>query len=366
MYSTPSLRSCSLTANSSCVRAACMRPLVAVTQSNLNNCLWQTAAHTEGHQTLQVRYMKEGQEVNAEKCMQGLVRTIVEVGPPDHHRKLHGVCADVAMHTVLARKVLGVCIHMLPNCLIHAVKYFRGCPDINKNLHKTEGSGRHLQLSFWKLRCTVPQRLALYTLTLICIWKKNCIWKGLQLHTLKVSPFFWDLVTLVSRSTESLALGQRMRLPSHLMKIVFISVISSTCTPSYFLWDVGKDLAATNATRKGQIVPPASAVWTDTARQRCSVQLAVAQAGSYRAPVLCGSEQDHIAHVERPHYEEVHHALIDGADAVPEHKDKREQQTGHSQPGTCQIHLQSRQLFLQHSLRACAPWQRTHVHKNIL
>lgn len=196
--------------------------------------------------------------------------------------------------------------------------------------------------------------------------EKYAFWKGLQLHTLKVSPFFWDLVTLVSRSTESLALGQRMRLPSHLMKIVFISVISSTCTPSYFLWDVGKDLAATNATRKGKFVPPASAAWTDTARQRYSVQLAVAQAGSYRAPVLCGSEQDHIAHVERPHYEEVHHALIDGADAVPEHKDKREQQTGHSQPGTCQIHLQSRQLFLQHSLRACAPWQRTHVHKNIL
>lgn len=49
--------------------------------------------------------------------------------------------------------------------------------------------------------------------------------------TLNVSPFFWDLVTLVSISMESLALGQRMRLPSHLMKIVFINVISSTCSP---------------------------------------------------------------------------------------------------------------------------------------
>ena len=50
---------------------------------------------------------------------------------------------------------------------------------------------------------------------------------GLALYD---SPFFWERVMLVKRSAESLLLGHRILCPSHRINMVFIKVISSTCT----------------------------------------------------------------------------------------------------------------------------------------
>lgn len=60
--------------------------------------------------------------------------TIVTVGPPENHGQLHGVCANIGMHTVLAGEVMGVGSHMVANRLVHAVEHFRGRANVNKDL----------------------------------------------------------------------------------------------------------------------------------------------------------------------------------------------------------------------------------------
>lgn len=65
---------------------------------------------------------------------EGRLRTVVEVGPPDDHGELHGICTDVGVHAVVACEVLGVGFHVLANRLIQAVKDLRGGPNVNKNL----------------------------------------------------------------------------------------------------------------------------------------------------------------------------------------------------------------------------------------